>query len=733
VHTTIHTTTATTMPKQSNLNGWLQAKKRGRDDRQIEEDREAALEARKRKKAAPRKKTTTVPPKQTKAKPKPARKKVEDSESDFEDNDDDDDSINDFVVDDDDEEEEDEELEVEESSDEELEIVDKPVRKRTVAAAAKRTTATKPSVLEVESSSGSSDEGGTFLQSCKARPSKPSHALQRASIAAKTRRLPALSAAMKRPTLVDLTANAPTAGKKLRSKKKVVVSKSKPSSDSENLTSPSPQKQRKGHTNNDKDDDNYSSGSDVGGSKQPTKSKYFASDSSNKKKATTSSKQQDDSDDDEDVTTPIKARPSKRSSVTHLSDEESSDEDVGARRTKPSRATKMSTDSLLDSPEPQVGRTKKQQQQLQTKKKVVPNQKQTTTLQEKKTNKRPKYELSDESSDEDVQNAMRQSLDDTPEPKKKPTKKKAQPTKGKHDFSKFLHPKTSLDEDGSVGDHVITNEEASSADEDERIALQQALKASKKEARTESKRRGRVLDADDDDDESMDEDEERALQLALKQSKKEAKKQQNNKKKRNLQESSSEDERPRIEEILVETSEEEEEVGEEYDDEEKAATSILHTAEQLSAQVLSTMRKWMKDDDTDGASCPQGMIVDGALRIGSVMPTSNDDDDSKKKSHQWISHEVIRIACSGVKLSDYQLIGVNWLALLHGMKCNIEGKQSTNVNGVLADEMGLGKTVQTIAFLAWLKHRRKNISIDVDSDDGCHTSLPCQCPCCPTG
>ena len=66
----------------------------------------------------------------------------------------------------------------------------------------------------------------------------------------------------------------------------------------------------------------------------------------------------------------------------------------------------------------------------------------------------------------------------------------------------------------------------------------------------------------------------------------------------------------------------------------------------------------------------------------------------------------------------YQLIGVNWLALLHGMKCNIEGKRNTNVNGVLADEMGLGKTVQTIAFLAWLKHRSKFSAIDVDSDGG---------------
>jgi hypothetical protein len=134
--------------------------------------------------------------------------------------------------------------------------------------------------------------------------------------------------------------------------------------------------------------------------------------------ATTSSKQQDDSDDDKDLT-PIKAGRSKRSLVIHLSDK-LLDEDLGVARTKPSRATKMSTDSLLDSPEPQVGRTKKQQ--LQTKKKIVPKQKQTlaTALQKWKTKKRPKCELSDKSLDKVVQNAMQKLLDNTPEPKKKP-------------------------------------------------------------------------------------------------------------------------------------------------------------------------------------------------------------------------------------------------------------------------------------------------------------------------
>lgn len=48
---------------------------------------------------------------------------------------------------------------------------------------------------------------------------------------------------------------------------------------------------------------------------------------------------------------------------------------------------------------------------------------------------------------------------------------------------------------------------------------------------------------------------------------------------------------------------------------------------------------------------------------------------------------------TSLKLSPYQLIGLNWLALLHNRR----------VNGILADEMGLGKTIQVISFLAYLR------------------------------
>ncbi|XP_058059073.1 SWI/SNF-related matrix-associated actin-dependent regulator of chromatin subfamily A containing DEAD/H box 1 homolog [Anopheles bellator] len=47
----------------------------------------------------------------------------------------------------------------------------------------------------------------------------------------------------------------------------------------------------------------------------------------------------------------------------------------------------------------------------------------------------------------------------------------------------------------------------------------------------------------------------------------------------------------------------------------------------------------------------------------------------------------------GLKLAEYQLVGLNWLTIMH----------RHNMSSILADEMGLGKTIQIIAFIAWLK------------------------------
>uniref|UniRef100_A0A182JVJ0 SWI/SNF-related matrix-associated actin-dependent regulator of chromatin subfamily A containing DEAD/H box 1 homolog n=1 Tax=Anopheles christyi TaxID=43041 RepID=A0A182JVJ0_9DIPT len=51
----------------------------------------------------------------------------------------------------------------------------------------------------------------------------------------------------------------------------------------------------------------------------------------------------------------------------------------------------------------------------------------------------------------------------------------------------------------------------------------------------------------------------------------------------------------------------------------------------------------------------------------------------------------------GMKLAEYQLVGLNWLTIMHRNK----------MNAILADEMGLGKTIQIISFLAWLKENNQ--------------------------
>mmetsp|Transcript_4548 Transcript_4548/g.6555 ORF Transcript_4548/g.6555 Transcript_4548/m.6555 type:complete len:808 (+) Transcript_4548:927-3350(+) len=157
----------------------------------------------------------------------------------------------------------------------------------------------------------------------------------------------------------------------------------------------------------------------------------------------------------------------------------------------------------------------------------------------------------------------------------------------------------------------------------------------------------------------------------------------------------------------------EEDEGEVYDEEKQTATNVLETAQELSAKIIQTMSKWAGQDD--GAVASKGMILaDGALSLGNIG--SEATESMNQSSHEWISQEIMQKVLPNVKLSNYQLVGVNWLYLLHGMKCNIEGKSNTNVNGILADEMGLGKTVQTIAFLAWLKYQHTNQAGGIDDD-----------------
>ncbi|XP_020499117.1 SWI/SNF-related matrix-associated actin-dependent regulator of chromatin subfamily A containing DEAD/H box 1A [Labrus bergylta] len=81
-----------------------------------------------------------------------------------------------------------------------------------------------------------------------------------------------------------------------------------------------------------------------------------------------------------------------------------------------------------------------------------------------------------------------------------------------------------------------------------------------------------------------------------------------------------------------------------------------------------------------------------------------------------------RVLNSQLKLKPYQLIGLNWLLLLH----------EHNLSGILADEMGLGKTIQAIAFLAQLYQNGKEgphlITVPASTLDNWVRELKLWCP-----
>lgn len=76
-----------------------------------------------------------------------------------------------------------------------------------------------------------------------------------------------------------------------------------------------------------------------------------------------------------------------------------------------------------------------------------------------------------------------------------------------------------------------------------------------------------------------------------------------------------------------------------------------------------------------------------------------------------------------MKLAPYQLVGLNWMALMH----------NRGINGILADEMGLGKTIQIIAFLAYLRehlgmHRHHLVIVPASTLDNWEREFDVWCP-----
>jgi hypothetical protein len=91
-----------------------------------------------------------------------------------------------------------------------------------------------------------------------------------------------------------------------------------------------------------------------------------------------------------------------------------------------------------------------------------------------------------------------------------------------------------------------------------------------------------------------------------------------------------------------------------------------------------------------------------ACTHGPPLPHPQAEDRFNMTSMESLSgddllHEAPSLVACDMTLKPYQLVGLNWLALL----------DRQDLNGILADEMGLGKTVQAVVFLAYLAEQGK--------------------------
>ncbi|KAI3982972.1 hypothetical protein MKX01_010455 [Papaver californicum] len=120
----------------------------------------------------------------------------------------------------------------------------------------------------------------------------------------------------------------------------------------------------------------------------------------------------------------------------------------------------------------------------------------------------------------------------------------------------------------------------------------------------------------------------------------------------------------------------------------------------------------VKEVDVVGKALQKCSKISAVLRkelYGSSMSACDRYSEVETSSVRIVTQNDVNAACATEEsdfqpiLKPYQLVGVNFLLLLH--KKNIAG-------AILADEMGLGKTIQAITYLSMLKY--------LDNDPGPH-------------
>lgn len=150
----------------------------------------------------------------------------------------------------------------------------------------------------------------------------------------------------------------------------------------------------------------------------------------------------------------------------------------------------------------------------------------------------------------------------------------------------------------------------------------------------------------------------------------------------------------------------------------EAVDELVTRCEALGKPVAEDMKRWGVDvygasrkgeldlvsfDDVQ-AECkgnPQSSVRDSGVGTPSSTTQSAEEEDGgdarsspgpRKSKNKSLFFPQPAIMAEGILLKDYQVVGVNWLALLYRY----------NLSCILADDMGLGKTCQVIAFIAHL-------------------------------
>jgi SNF2 family DNA or RNA helicase len=127
-------------------------------------------------------------------------------------------------------------------------------------------------------------------------------------------------------------------------------------------------------------------------------------------------------------------------------------------------------------------------------------------------------------------------------------------------------------------------------------------------------------------------------------------------------------------------------------DSQEKARAVLRHCEMIGKTLRENLQSWGGGDDAK-ASSAASKNSNFCTGLMSIRQGKGGDGNGRM---DILSDEYFKDICPGLVLKAYQLVGVNWLKLLH----------ENNINGVLADDMGLGKTVQSVAFLGWLKNSR---------------------------